>query len=1067
MESIPCPTGYPILGNVLDVDPEHPQESLARLAKTYGPIFRLRLPRDRIFVANHALAQDLFDENRFQKSVSGPLEQVRNATKDGLFTAYPGEHNWEVAHRTLMPAFGPLSIRDMFSGIIYPPPIRLGLIIISTEMQDIVSQMILKWARFGSDAAINVADDFTRLTLDSIALCAMGVRFNSFYHEHQHPFVNAMSGMLSESFARSRRPAFAGFVYQSQEQKYRADIAELETVSRELLESRRRNPTDKKDLLNSMILNRDPKTGEQLDDDAIIRNMITFLIAGHETTSGLLSFLFYELLESPEAYRKAQEEVDQVIGKQAVSVDHLSKLPYLEACLRETLRLHPTAPGFSLEAKGDQLLGGKYLVKDKEVVNLILARLHRDPAVYGPDVEEFRPSRMLDEPFAKLPSNAWKPFGSGVRACIGRPFAWQEALLAVAMLLQAFQFTKNSPSYRLQIKTTLTIKPQDFLMNARVRDPDFLERAGVSLGVESSTLQRKDHEKQEIATKHGSPLLVAYGSNTGTCEALANELASSAPEHGFSAKVASLDSVTSALPRDVPIVILTASYEGQPPDNAAHFVEWIKCASPSDIKDVKFSVFGVGNKEWRATYQKIPKVVDDALGNAGAGRITDRVAADVGQGNIFDTFNDWQDNQLWPALSKLTGKTGDTEGTSQKELKLQVEVQTRSSLLRQDVQLGEVSNVRLLTKPGAPRKHHIGIRLPTGLSYTAGDYLAVLPLNPSETVRRVMNRFRLPWDATITIDASATTSLPTGKSLSVYDVLSGMLELGQPATSRATSALIKSIPEEKLASELEDRAAHEDFQKCNVTLLDLLEEYPSSTFSLGMFLASLPPMRMRQYSISSSPLTSDSECTLTYSVIDAPSKGSRRGHRFLGVASTYLERLSVGDRLHVSLRPSRAGFHLPTDDQVPIIMACAGTGLAPFHAFVAERSAKRAGGLNIGPALLFYGCNSPDEDDMYRDEFDRWEAEGVVDVRRAYTSCPQASKNCMYVQDRIWKDREDTATLFRKGAQVYICGAGVVGSGIEEVMVRIRRQTTGDDEEAAAKWVQDLKGVRYWADVFA
>lgn len=108
----------------------------------------------------------------------------------------------------------------------------------------------------------------------------MGVRFNSFYHESQHPFVDSMSGMLAESFSRSRRPGFADFLYKSQQQQYQEDIDELETVARELLAARRKNPTDKKDLLNAMILNSDPKTGEHLDDEAIIRNMITFLIAG-------------------------------------------------------------------------------------------------------------------------------------------------------------------------------------------------------------------------------------------------------------------------------------------------------------------------------------------------------------------------------------------------------------------------------------------------------------------------------------------------------------------------------------------------------------------------------------------------------------------------------------------------------------------------------------------------------------------------------------------------------------------------------------------------------------------
>ena len=103
---------------------------------------------------------------------------------------------------------------------------------------------------------------------------------------------------------------------------------------------------------------------------------------GHETTSGLLSFLFYALLENPQAYTKLQEEIDTVIGKASVTFEHMSKLPYLEACLRETLRLYPTAPALILTAKGDQIVGdGRWMIKGGENIILLLDKMHRDPEV--------------------------------------------------------------------------------------------------------------------------------------------------------------------------------------------------------------------------------------------------------------------------------------------------------------------------------------------------------------------------------------------------------------------------------------------------------------------------------------------------------------------------------------------------------------------------------------------------------------------------------------------------------------------------------------------------------------
>jgi cytochrome P450/NADPH-cytochrome P450 reductase len=473
-------------------------------------------------------------------------------------------------------------------------------------------------------------------------------------------------------------------------------------------------------------------------------------------------------------------------------------------------------------------------------------------------------------------------------------------------------------------------------------------------------------------------------------------------------------------------------------------------------------------EEWKATYQKIPTLVDNTFSAAGARQLTKRFAAEVTQGNIFDTFDSWLEKDFWPALREATGQKADSGAQGGvKELKITVNTHVRSDYLRSDVQLGEVCETRLLTSPGAPRKRHIGIRLPTGVTYRAGDYLAILPITPAEVVRRVMARFRVPWDAVLEIDPSMSTALPTGISLPVQSVLASMVELNMPVTSKAVSAIIASIPDEKVADELTKRRKEEDFQKTNVSLLDLLEDFPSATFSLGQFLSSVTPMRLRQYSISSSPLAYPNVCTLTYSVIDAPSKGNKHGHRFLGVATTYLERLSTGDQIHVGLRPSRAGFHLPNDDSKPIVMACAGTGLAPFFAFAAERALKKAGGVKVGPALLFYGCNRSNEDDMYREEFDKWEKEGVLSVRRAYTLEPEASENCKFVQDRIWHDRKDAIEYFQKGAEIYICGAGYVGSGVEDVMVRIRMEQKGVDKKDAEEWVKSTKGERFWADVFS
>ena len=158
-------------------------------------------------------------------------------------------------------------------------------------------------------------------------------------------------------------------------------------------------------------------------------------------------------------------------------------------------------------------------------------------------------------------------------------------------------------------------------------------------------------------------------------------------------------------------------------------------------------------------------------------------------------------------------------------------------------------------------------------------------------------------------------------------------------------------------------------------------------------------MRVRQYSISSSPLVDPQRATLTISVIDAPAI-SGRNEPFLGVASTYLANLRPNDRVQLSVRPSNAAFHPPTDPSVPLIMFSAGSGLAPIRGFLQERAVQKRAGRDVATSLMFFGCRSPSQDYLYSDsDLKEWAELGVVDIRPAFSRATEASAGCKYVQE--------------------------------------------------------------------
>src|SRR6266851_1414859 len=532
LSPIPHPPKKPVVGNMLSVDSSTPIQHMTRMARELGPIFWLdMMGTPLVVVSGHDLVDELSDEKRFDKSVKGSLRRVRAVAGDGLFTAYTNEPNWSKAHNILMQPFGNRAMQS------YHP-----------SMVDIAEQLVKKWERLNADEEIDVVHDMTALTLETIML--------------------------------TRGLPLEGLWLRNRNRDLANDVAFMNAMVDEIVAERRRNAEAaeaKKDMLGAMMTGVDRATGEQLDDVNIRYQFNTFLIAGHETTSGLLSCTLYALLKHPEVRKKAYEEVDRVLGPDTdarPTYQQVTQLTYITQILKEALRLWPPAPAYGIAPLQDETIGGKYKLKKNTFITILVMALHRDPSVWGPNPDKFDPENFSREAEAARPVNAWKPFGNGQRACIGRGFAMHEAALAIGMILQRFKLI-DIHRYQMHLKETLTIKPDAFKIKVRPRSE---KDRGAYAGRTTTTVAASTGAPAPRARTrpgHNTPLLVLYGSNLGTAEELATRVADLAEVNGFATKLAALDDFVGKLPEQGGVLIFCASYNGAPPDNATQFVKWL------------------------------------------------------------------------------------------------------------------------------------------------------------------------------------------------------------------------------------------------------------------------------------------------------------------------------------------------------------------------------------------------------------------------------------------------------------------------------------------------------------
>lgn len=1057
LQPIPRDPGWPIVGNLFQITPGEVGQHLLARSRHHDGIFELDFAGRRVpFVSSVALASELCDATRFRKIIGPPLSYLRDMAGDGLFTAHSDEPNWGCAHRILMPAFSQRAMKGYFN-----------------VMLRVANRLVDKWDRQGPDADIAVADDMTRLTLDTIALSGFGYDFDSFSSERLDPFIVAMVGALQEAMNKlTRLPIQDRFMGRAHRQ-CAADIAYMRNLVDDVIRQRRAAPTAGMDLLNLMLEARDPETDQRLDDANIRNQVITFLIAGHETTSGLLTFALYELLRNPGVLAQAYAEVDAVLPGDAAPVyADLARMPVLDRVLKETLRLWPTAPAFAVAPFDDVVIGGRYHLRKDRRISVVLTALHRDPQVWA-HPERFDIDRFLPEHEARLPAHAYMPFGQGERACIGRQFALTEAKLALALMLRHFAF-HDPYDYQFKLKETLTIKPDNLVLRARRRRPH--ERIAAQPVAAEAT-----PAAQAEVRGHGQALTVLCASSLGTARELAEQIHAGAVGAGFAAKLQDLDDVVGALPASGIVVIVAATYNGRAPDSGRRFEAMLDAHAAAGYRadGLRLALLGCGNSQW-ATYQAFPRRVFDFFTSAGAVPLLERGEAD-GNGDFDQSAERWL-GQLWQAL-QADGVDPGGAGTGG----IVAEVRSLAAIRAETLPAGTqgctvLSNTELVNDPSglwdfsleAPRTstRDIRLQLPPGVTYQTGDHLAVWPQNDAALVEALCERLDLDANAMVTLSAPQGTGrgLPIGQPLPLRQLLTHFVELQDVVSRQTLRGLMRATrcpftqqALAMLASDDAERGYAAQVAARRLGLLDVLVAHPAITLSLEGLLGCVVPMRPRFYSIASSPLVSPDVATLLVGTVWAPALSGRG--QFRGVASTWLQGLAPGARVAASIRTPNPPFAPEADPRVPMLLIGPGTGIAPFRGFIEERAAQRAAGQAVAPVQLYFGCRHPSHDWLYGDEIAAWAGQGVAEVHVAYSVVPEAPR---YVQDLLWQRRDAVWAQIEAGATVYVCGDGRrMAPAVRQTLIDIGTQVGGMDATQASDWFAGLVAQgRYRQDVF-
>ncbi len=959
------------------------------------------------------------------------------------------------------------------------------------RMRSMARAMMAAWGDIDDHAPLEMREWMERYSLEISGRGACNYDFRLLDKDAiKSPFAAAIPASTKESIARvaEPRPDFtllSGPAKRKRKRTYRRHNKVLFKTAESIVQGRLGTCPlgEQTDLLTRLITTPDPETGQHLEPEVIRDQILMHLSNGFNGPSITGAWLAYVLSENPDVEEKLIAEIDSITGGDPdyeLQYTDLLALPYTTQVIKETLRIYPPMPITVRRSLKDGMLG-PYRVRKDDIILVGALAAQRDPRYWGDQAEKFDPDQFAMEKVVERPRHAFIPFSIGKRQCMAQEVTFMMLRVALFEIYNRYRL-RVAPGAKVIKNTVVTTKPagvpvvrvpregkeerQAALIERRSRDGG---GAGDEAGA-SGAWDRPSEIPETSAYKH---IVVAYGSNFGSCKELAERFAERSRVYGFTHEVRSLDELIEMPAQEQPwlLVVMTSTYTSNPPGNAIAFKSWLEQteAGCETWKNCRYLVWGLGNSQWNA-FLAFPRYVNAKLEELGATPLAKFGFGDVGSPTWEDVHGSWND-RIWPLLIELAGaqpseaaaarfaaeKAAEeeltaTDSNTAMELSLDgqiIEPTILTNAVGLTTQTVTAEVCRELQADHSPTKtRHLEVTLPEGFAYTAGDHLGVCPQNDEQAVARLAQLLGAAPDGVFAVPRSMNVrAVPKGVALQVRNVLMCLVDITSKPTVPLIDLLLDKVNEPDERARLEeikqlllmpdgaDSTLRKTLDGGGYSALSLLELFPSCELNIFEFLQVAQPLRPRYYSTCSSPRVHGTECAHVAVGSNPRPVPGMDDRMFHGMSSRYVHSLREGDQVNIFLDRAE-GFHLQEDPSKPMIFVSAGTGYAPMRAFLWERLALQREGVELAPAALFNGIRASKLDYIYRDEIANFAEDGVLDHLHVAMSRELPDRR-VYVQDLIREQGELVWQLVQDGAYIYVCGSQAMREDVRAAFVTV------------------------------